>query len=95
MFILFFQFLYIIIKIFIFKFKIIYLITIYNNTYSKMKSAINKSKVQQKDNNVTITDDKMINEVLCNIGKKSKDPVKKSMINDFIDNKSNTKKKIK
>lgn len=53
----------------------------------------NKSTKQQNhtENNVTITDDKMINEVLGNIGKKSKDPVKKSLINNFINEKPNNK----
>ena len=53
----------------------------------------NKSTVSQNDNNITITDDKMINEVLGNIGKRSKDPVKKSLINNFINEKNTDIKK--
>jgi hypothetical protein len=36
----------------------------------------------------------MINEVLGNIGKRSKDPVKKSLINNFMNEKNNDDKKI-
>ena len=58
----------------------------------------NKSSISKKDNNLTtITDDKMINEVLCNIGKKSKNPVNKVLINNFINdaNSNGTKKTYK
>lgn len=49
----------------------------------------NKSTVPKKDNTLTtITDEKMINEVLCNIGKKSKNPVKKELINNFVNDKN-------
>jgi hypothetical protein len=49
-----------------------------------------KSVNLKKDNNITtITDDKTINEVLENIGKKSKNPAKKALINNFINDKSN------
>lgn len=54
----------------------------------------NKSSISQNDNNIHLTDDKMINEVLCNIGKRSKDPVKKSLINNFMDGGANNEKKI-
>lgn len=58
----------------------------------------NKSTVTKKDNTLTtITDEKMINEVLCNIGKKSKNPVKKELINNFVNDKNDNeiKKVIK
>lgn len=55
----------------------------------------NKSTVPKKDNTLTtITDEKMINEVLCNIGKKSKNPVKKELINNFV-NDNGIKKVVK
>jgi hypothetical protein len=59
-------------------------------------SAKNKSKNTKKDNTLTtITDEKTINEVLCNIGKKSKNPVKKELINNFVNNKTdNGTKKV-
>ena len=56
---------------------------------------INKSSKQtiinNNDNNdkgVSVTDDKMINEILGNIGKKTKNFGKKELINDFIENKN-------
>lgn len=50
----------------------------------------NKSTIPKKENNVTtITDDKTINEILGNIGKKTKNTGKKSLINNFIENKNN------
>lgn len=60
---------------------------------SNNKNKKNKSTVSQNDNNVPLTDDKMINEVLGNIGKRSKDPVKKSLINNFMNEKNNDIKK--
>ena len=49
--------------------------------------SVNKTNMKKKDDNLTtITDDKMINEVLCNIGKKSKNQDKKVLINNFINN---------
>jgi len=48
------------------------------------------SKIPNKNDTVTITDDKMINEILGNIGKKSKNPNKKELINNFIEKKSYT-----
>jgi len=52
----------------------------------------NKSTVSKKDTTLTtlttITDEKMINEILCNIGKKSKNPVKKKLINNFVNDKN-------
>jgi hypothetical protein len=62
----------------------------------------NKSTKQKKTNNsinenngvTTLTDDNMINEVLLNMGKKSKNPVKKELINNFVNDKfNNTGKK--
>jgi hypothetical protein len=60
--------------------------------------ASNKEKITPKKNNksinnnddkvISVTDDKTINEILGNIGKKSKNPVKKKLINNFIDNKN-------
>jgi len=61
---------------------------------SNIKNKKNKSILPQNDNNIPLTDDKMINEVLGNIGKRSKDPVKKSLINNFVNEKSNDVKKI-
>jgi len=58
-----------------------------------IKNKKNKSTASNNDNNITITDDKMINEVLGNIGKKSKDPVKKALVNNFINDKTNESKK--
>lgn len=56
----------------------------------------NKSTIIKKDNTLTtITDDKMINEILCNIGKKSKNPVDKVLINNFVNDKSENNKNIK
>lgn len=50
----------------------------------------NKSTIPKKENNLTtITDDKTINEILGNIGKKTKNTGKKSLINNFIENKNN------
>ena len=55
----------------------------------------NKSIVPKKDNTlITITDEKIINEVLCNIGKKSKNPVKKELIDNFV-NDNGIKKVVK
>ena len=53
----------------------------------------NKSSIAPNENNIAITDDKMINEILGNIGKKSKDPVKKALVNNFINEKTNDVKK--
>lgn len=49
----------------------------------------NRSTIKKKDtdNITTITDDKAINEILGNIGKKSKNPEKKALINNFMENK--------
>lgn len=48
-----------------------------------------KSTFLKKDNTMTtITDDKTINEVLENIGKKSKNPAKKLLINNHINEKN-------
>jgi len=57
------------------------------------KNKKNKSTVSQNDNNIPLTDDKMINEVLGNIGKRSKDPIKKTLINNFMNEKNNDVKK--
>lgn len=54
----------------------------------------NKSTLSQNENNITITDDKMINEILGNIGKKNKDPAKKALVNNFINDKTNETKKF-
>lgn len=51
----------------------------------------NKSNVKKDNNLTTLTDDKMINEVLCNIGKKSKNPAKKEFINNFVSNNGTNK----
>lgn len=49
----------------------------------------NKSTFPKKDNTLTtITDEKMINEVLCNIGKKSKNLNEKELINNFVNDKN-------
>ena len=54
-----------------------------------MANKKNKSTVKDGNNNLTtITDEKMINEVLCNIGKKSKNPGKKELINNFVNGKN-------
>jgi hypothetical protein len=56
----------------------------------------NKSTTQNDNNITTITDDKMINEILGNIGKKSKDINKKALVNNFLNEKTNdTKKTVK
>lgn len=47
----------------------------------------NKNDNKKDDNEITITDDKMINKILGNIGKKSKNINKKELINNFIENK--------
>ena len=56
----------------------------------------NKSTIQKKDITLTsITDEKMINEVLCGIGKKSKNQDKKELIDNFVnDNNDNGIKKV-
>lgn len=54
-----------------------------------MSVNIKNKKTTKKDNTLTtITDEKMINEVLCNIGKKSKNLVQKELINNFVSNKN-------
>jgi hypothetical protein len=54
-----------------------------------MTTKKNKLTIPKKDNTLTtITDEKMINEVLCNIGKKSKNPIKKELINNFVNDKN-------
>ena len=71
--------------------------------YKSTKNIINKNDDKndnKNDNkNVSITDDKMITEILENIGKKSKNITKKDLINNFIennnDNKNDNKKYIK
>jgi hypothetical protein len=52
-----------------------------------VKSSGNKNT--NDDGIITVTDDKMINEILGNIGKKSKKSNKKELINNFIENKNN------
>jgi len=56
--------------------------------------------INNKDNsnkkispNITITDDKLISDILGNIGKKTKNVIKKDTINNFIENKNNYDKK--
>ena len=51
-----------------------------NNEIEKTSIIKNNS-----DKMVSVTDDKMINEILYNMSKKSKNPVKKELINNFID----------
>ena len=71
---------------------------IYNNIMSQkqdkkekqVKTDIKKKNTLNKDDNnknYQITDDKMINDVLGNIGKRSKNPLKKQVINNFMDGK--------
>ena len=69
-----------------------------NNT--KSVKSVKSTKVTNGGNKngdddkvITVTDDKMINEILGNIGKKSKNPNKKELINNFIENKNNYDKK--
>jgi hypothetical protein len=69
------------------------------NIKSKKKKVLESkeskvSKASNNENNITITDDKMINEVLGNIGKKTNDPVKKALVNNFINEKKNDIKKV-
>ena len=55
-----------------------------------------KTKTKQNSNDdglITVTDDKMINEILGNIGQKSKNQNNKEIINNFIDNKNNYENK--
>jgi hypothetical protein len=52
-------------------------------TSSKQSNEINDSK------GISVTDEKMINEVLENIGKKTKNSGKKAFVNNFIENKNN------
>ena len=59
-----------------------------------IKNKKNKSITQNDNNIITITDDKMINEVLGNIGKKSRDINKKVLVNNFLNEKTNDTKKI-
>jgi hypothetical protein len=52
------------------------------------KKVVKKSQTKSNsEKNVSVTDDKMINEILGNMGKKSKNPVKKELINNFVDGK--------
>ena len=45
----------------------------------------NKNNLNKENNkNVSVTDEKMINEILGNIGKKTKNPEKKNLINNFV-----------
>ena len=55
----------------------------------QVKTDIKKKSISNKDANANllITDDKMINDVLGNMGKRSKNPLKKQVINNFIDGK--------
>jgi hypothetical protein len=55
---------------------------------NKDKKVVKKSQTKSNsEKNVSVTDDKMINEILGNMGKKSKNPVKKELINNFVDGK--------
>ena len=53
------------------------------------KNTVNKNNTDKNntDKNISVTDDKMINEILGNMGKKSTNPVKKQLINNFVDGK--------
>jgi hypothetical protein len=55
----------------------------------KSVKSTNSNKNANDDGIITITDDKTINEILGNIGKKSKNNNKKELINNFIENKNN------
>lgn len=64
------------------------------NPPQKNINLIKQNKNQKKNKNegvdtITVTDDKTINEILGNIGKKSKNQNKKELINNFIENKNN------
>ena len=66
-----------------------------------IKSIKSSGKKNNEDGTITVTDDKMINEILGGIGKKSKNQNKKELINNFIekknynDEKKNNKNNIK
>lgn len=68
-----------------------------NNKNKAKNPNIIKSTGTKKNKNddgvITVTDDKTINEILGNIGKKSKNQNKKELINNFIENKNNYDKK--
>lgn len=70
---------------------------------SNKTNTINKTNIKNKtnkmigsnesinQNNQSITDEKMINDILENMGKKSKNTSKKNVINNFIENNKNIK----
>lgn len=52
-----------------------------------------KNYINNNDKNISVTDDKTINEILGSIGKKSKNPINKEIINNFVDGKKKYDKK--
>jgi len=56
------------------------------------KNNKNNKSLNSNDNNIILTDDKMITDILGNIGKKSKNPIKKTLIDNFINEKTDIKK---
>ena len=67
-----------------------------DNQKKNIKSTKTSGKKNNEDGTITVTDDKMINEILGSIGKKSKNQNKKELINNFIEKKNiNDEKKSK
>jgi hypothetical protein len=55
------------------------------NKENKNNSKKNKSK---SNANISVTDDKMINEILGTMGKRAKNPAKKELVNNFLNEKN-------
>lgn len=65
------------------------------NQKKNIKLTKTSGKKNNEDGMITVTDDKMINEILGNIGKKSKNQNKKELINNFIEKKNSNNEKTK
>lgn len=59
-----------------------------NNKQLTKSNKSKKANLQQNNDNIVITDDKTINEILGGIGKRTKNTGKKELINNFIEKKN-------
>ena len=59
-----------------------------NNKQQTKSNKSKKANLQQNNDNIVITDDKTINEILGGIGKRTKNTGKKELINNFIEKKN-------
>lgn len=66
-----------------------------SNKKNEEKSPPKKSEKINKSKKISITDENMINDALMNIGKKAKNPDKKILVNNFVNNYSTNKSKVK